>query len=329
MIAHAIQSFLQYLRTPAVRSVEEFGDAIEEEIAFHVTERTRDYMAQGMSEDEAQRAAHAKFGNPSRVAAECHAAAIGAPVLWHRLHLALTTALTAAVMTIGFTSRSTGAAQNAIVQNLPSGIASMLDNDWTGSITGQIVDEQKQPIQQARVLVTVKTWPDGSYFQRAYTATTDANGGFLIQCVYPVNERYEVQIAAVAPGRALKSSYHGECRGVLEPVRLELPPASGLVLNIQSDEGTILTGVEVIPTSRVQTDGASHQVYFDSAQSLVQTTDNHGSVQLPYFQPGDTASLLLRTTNGDWQPYEVDVPTSGNIVTIRISSIPENHSREI
>ena len=86
MIAHAFKSLLEYLRAPAARSAEKLGDAIEEEIAFHLAERTREYLAQGMPEDEARSAAKAKFGNASQVATECHAADIDVPVFWHRLH---------------------------------------------------------------------------------------------------------------------------------------------------------------------------------------------------------------------------------------------------
>ena len=77
MSVTAVKTFFQYLHTPAARSAEEFGDAIQQEIAFHIAERAQAYQADGMSEEDAARAALERFGDASRVAAECHRAAVG------------------------------------------------------------------------------------------------------------------------------------------------------------------------------------------------------------------------------------------------------------
>ncbi len=88
-MANLTKSFLQYLRTPVARSAEEFGDAIEDEIAFHIEQRTQDYIATGMPADDVKLAALKKFGDASCVAKECHAAAVGDLAVWHRMHLRL------------------------------------------------------------------------------------------------------------------------------------------------------------------------------------------------------------------------------------------------
>ncbi len=319
MIRRVLKAFIGYLRTPVAQSAEEFGDAIEEEIAFHVEARTREYIKNGMPEKDASRAALKRFGDTSQVAAECHAAAIGGLILWHRLHLTMTATLAVALGWLWFASAQTIEDQPELASPLPPGIASMLDNDWTGDVTGQILDEQGRPIEEAHVLVVVKTWPDQSYFQRAYAGVSDRHGKFVIQDVHPVNERYEVQIAAVAKGRALKSSYHSATAGTLEPVVLELPPSSGFAVQVESEQGVKLTDVEVLPHGRVEASGTEHFVYFDSAQSLVSRTDDDGRAELPYFQPGDTANFLLRASKGEWKSHDVKVPAVGEIVTIRIS----------
>ena len=329
MVAHALKTLLRYLTSPAARSAVEFGDAIEEEIAFHIRERTREGMADGMSEEAARRAAHVRFGSASRVAAECHAASLGGLAVWHRLHLAMTVALTVAVGVLWFTAPWTGEDPTARVSQLPPGIASMLDNDWTGDISGRILDERRRPIDAAHVLVVVKTWPDQSYFQRAYTAITDTEGRFLIENVHPVNEHYEVQIAAVAEDRVLKSSYHRRAVGTLDPVVFELRPSSRFSLQVETEQGGTLAGVEVLPQGRVEADGAEHLVYFDSAQFLVRRTDVDGRVELPYFRPGDTANVLLRAPKGDWESREIIVPAASEVATVRASVGEERHSEEL
>lgn len=328
MIGHAFKTLLSYLRAPARRTAEEFGDAIEEEIAFHVAERTREYVAQGLPEDEAKRQALARFGDASRVAAECHTASISGLVVWHRFHLAATAALTVAVALLWFKAFGPSHDGRLSLSQLPPGIASMLDNDWTGDIAGRILDERQQPLADAHVLVVVKTWPDGSYFQRAYSAVSDIDGRFRIDDVHPVNERFEVQIAAIAENRVLKSSYHSRTLGTLEPVVLELPPSSAFMLQVESNTGAALSGIEVLPHRRIETSGARHLVYFDSAQALRRQTDGAGRVLLSYFQPGEKGTVLIRTSPEDWESRDFTVPRAGETVTIHVTLKTENEAEE-
>ena len=315
MIGPMLRALRDYLRTPAARSAEQLGDAIEEEIAFHIAARAQELMDRGLPEAEAYCAARQKFGDPSRVAAECHEAALGGLIVWHRLHLAVTASLAAVVGWLCLTLfRTDGHAPSS---PLPPGIASMLAHDWTGDVAGQIRDEAGRPLQDAQVLVVVKTWPDHSYFQRAYLAVTTRDGRFLIQDVHPLNERYEVQVAAVANGRVLKSSYHSAAAGELDPVVMELAPSSGLAVQVESEQGTRLPDVEVLPQRRIEAGGTEHLVYFDSAQSLVRRTDDRGRAELPYFRSGDTANFLVRTAQGEWKSHAVKVPDAGEVVTIR------------
>lgn len=315
MIGPILKALRDYLRTPAARSAAELGDAIEEEIAFHIAARARELMDRGLPEAEAYQAARRKFGDPSRVAAECHQAAVGGLIVWHRLHLAVTASLALVVGWLCLTMFRTDS--HSASPRLPPGIASMLAHDWTGDVTGQIRDEAGHPVPDAQVLVVVKTWPDHSYFQRAYLAVTTPDGQFRIPDVHPLNERYEVQVAALASGRVLKSSYHTAAAGELEPVVLELAPSSGLAVQVESEQGTRLPDVEVLPQRRIEAGGAEHLVYFDSAQSLVRRTDDHGRAELPYFRSGDTANVLVRMGQGEWKSLAVKVPDGGEVVTIR------------
>jgi hypothetical protein len=212
MIEHTLKSLYRYLRAPAARSAEQFGDEIEEEISFHIAQRISEYTAGGMSEQDARRKALERFGNASRYAAECHLATVKGLATWHRLHLAVTVGLVAAVAWLWLRSRDSSAGSLTELAPLPPGIASMLDNDWTGDVQGRLVDERGHPIPSAHVLVVVKTWPDQSYFQRAYTAISGPDGRFLIENVHPMNEQYEVQIAAVAENRVLCSPWSSSCR---------------------------------------------------------------------------------------------------------------------
>lgn len=327
MFSHALKTLIQYLRAPATRSAEEFGDAIEEEITFHLASRTQEYMTGGMSADGARRAALKRFGDATRVAVECQAAEVRRLATWHRLHLAITTLLFISVGVFCLTSMRPEGGRLALSQ-LPPGIVSLLDNDWSGDVTGRILDERGRPIDAAHVLVVVKTWPDHSYFQRAYAVVTGPDGQFLIEDVHSVTEPFAVQIAVVAEKRVLKSAYHRRTAGQLKPLVFELPPSTGLALRVEAEGGgERLAGVEVLPHVRVESSGAEHLVYFDSAQPIVRQTNDEGRVELPYFQPGDKVSVMLRMPQGEWESRDIIVPAAGKIATIRASR-GEEHIRE-
>lgn len=327
-VLRAFRSFLEYLRMPVARSAAQFSDEIEQEIAFHIAERAQEYIAQGMSEDAAHRAARARFGDPARVAAECHVAAIGIPVLWHRAHLALTVVLMIVASGLWWTSTRSAAEPHLAAKSLPRSVASFLDHDWSGDIRGTVLDEQGNPISDAQVLVVVKTWPDGSYFQRPYEARSDAHGRFLIENVYPVDELYEVQITALAGTGALQSSYFENCRGELEPLSIELTRSVGFAVQVESREGNLLSSIEVLPTMRLDTKGTEHPVYFDNAKSLMKRTDLSGRVVFPYFDRGDLATVLIRSSGGKWHRRELFVPAASDVVKIRVSVNDKNEIEE-
>jgi putative ABC transport system permease protein len=44
---------------------------VDDELAYHLESREREYVARGLSPDEAREAARRKFGNPAAVAATC------------------------------------------------------------------------------------------------------------------------------------------------------------------------------------------------------------------------------------------------------------------
>jgi hypothetical protein len=319
MVGRFFNSLYRYLLAPAARTAEQFGDEIEEELSFHIAERTSEYLSSGLSEVGARRKALERFGDTSRYAVECHLATVGELATWHRLHLAATIALAALAGFLWFRATPSAGIPAKLAQ-LPPGIESMLDNDWTGDVRGRIVDDQGQPISGAHVLVVVKTWPDQSYFQRAYTRITGPDGQFLVEDVHPINERYAVQVAAIADNRVLKSSYRQHSRGPMESLEFELQASSGFRLKIEDEHGNTLSGVEVLPHGRVAAGGEEHIVYFDSAQPIVRVTDIHGRVDLPYFDPGDTATVMLRVPNREWETRDVLVPANGQDATVRASS---------
>ena len=61
-----------FSRGPAARPFQPAPEAeVDDELKFHLEQRVRDYIARGMTPDEARAAAHERFGNVSEVREEC------------------------------------------------------------------------------------------------------------------------------------------------------------------------------------------------------------------------------------------------------------------
>ena len=324
MVTRCLNAVRDYLSTsPPATDV---GADIRDELEFHLAERTDELIAAGQSENDARQAALARFGNPEQIAVECYAAGQAGGAIWHRLHLGLTAALVATVAVLFWQLFNS---QTATATALPPPIASMIDNDWAGDVTGVVLDDHDQPIAGADVLVVVKTWPDQSYFQRSYPAKTNRNGEFRIDDVYPLNDDYEVQIAAVSEGRLLTSQYFARQSGGMKPVSFRLATSGYFAVRLQSESGMPIAGVEVFPHRRSARDGREHHVYFDSAKPIIQRTNQAGMVELPGYHPGEYGVLYVRAPHHDWETYPVTVPALGEVVTIPIRHRLSQDSEEI
>jgi len=322
MITRYLNAVRDYLTSPTVRDA---GADIRDELEFHLAEQVDELVAAGMSESGARQMALERFGNPEQIAVECYAAGHGSSILWRRLHLAVTAALVAIVAGLGWLTFN---GQTATARTLPPPIASMIDNNWAGDVTGRVLDNHDRPIANADVLVVVKTWPDQSYFQRAYNATTDQQGAFRIDDVYPLNEEYEVQVTAMADHRVLESRYFAQQAGELSPVGFQLAPSGFFAVRAVSESGIALAGVEVFPHQRIARNGPEHSVYFDSAEPVIRQTDAAGLVELPWYKPGEEAVLYLRAPNQEWGTHTVTVPELGHVVAIPVSIDTRQHSQE-
>ncbi len=145
------------------------------------------------------------------------------------------------------------------------------------------------------------------------------DGRFRIDDVYPSNDRFAVQATAVADHRELKSTYQQQDGGELAALEFDLPRSPDFDLQVEAEAGDALAGIEILPHGRVEATGAEHVVYFDSARPIVRRTDRNGRVQLPYYQPGDRATVLLRGPNGEWESRDLVVPPAGQVATIHVS----------
>lgn len=85
------------------RSEAEIEREIAEEIAFHLEQRTRELVEQGMAEGEARIEAERRFGSPERVRAQCRSVQLGERIMLQRVNFVLNLVLAAALAGLGWT----------------------------------------------------------------------------------------------------------------------------------------------------------------------------------------------------------------------------------
>ena len=275
------------------------SDSIRDEITFHLTETAARQAELGVSADEARCSAAERFGDVTGVIRECAADSAETHSRWHRRHLALTSLLIVGAAALG--------AWSYRAVNAPPWIGD-------GDLAGQVVDEMGKPIAGAHVLAVVKTWPQQAFRQLAYTAITGADGMYRIENVYPLDEKYEVQIAVLADERLLQSNYSEDCSGEHSPIDFTLRSTTPLAVRFESPSGQPMVGVHVFPFARIDANGERHGVYFCSAAPIVRESNAEGRVALPYFAPGDRAALYVRQATGEWETHDASINDSGEVV---------------
>jgi hypothetical protein len=320
MLRDLIRALISYLRTPPViRSAQAKSD-LREEIEFHLTSSVQDQMADGSNPQTSQQLALQRFGDVTAVVRDCCDVSISREVFWHRMHKGTTFALIIAVGFLVYRSRTSPEITAPSPDRLAMTAAGYSLAATSGNIKGSVVAENGQPVKAAHVLAVVKTWPPNGYRQQSYMATSQSDGTFVFEHVYPPGQKYEVQIAAIAEGRLLQSEYISMTTGILPPVQFELNASTPLALRFESDNGQPIEGVSVFPFQRVDRGGNLHMVYFDSADPIVRESSASGKVAMPHFLSGEQATVFVRFPDGEWQTRELVVPAGNNVVVLKPAS---------
>ncbi|MFH1299766.1 MAG: carboxypeptidase-like regulatory domain-containing protein [Planctomycetota bacterium] len=309
MLRNWFRTLFSYLRLPLIAHADREMQDIREEIAFHLSASAEENRDAGMDQRQSQQAALEQFGDVHSVVQDCCHVSLSRHVFWHRIHQILTLILICAVGSLWFYTRNKPTANSDLSALAPSGYSIA---ETRGKIRGTVVTDRGKPVNAAHVLAVVKTWPPNGFRQNSYTATTRADGTFLIENAYPPEQDYEVQIAAIAEGHLLQSEYISMRQGTLEPFRFLLKETSPFVLRFESRDGTPIAGVSAFPFERVEQNGNQHCVYFCSAKPIVQKSNRSGTISMPHFLPGEQFTVYVRFPDSDWQTRQLVIPEGKN-----------------
>jgi hypothetical protein len=300
------------------------GQDIDEELMFHLRSLVDEELAKGTSFDAAWCAAQDRFGSLPHYAGACRDITLEDRLMWQRFSIAGFVVLGMLVGWLALEVRTLRQGQvSLLAANLAKSAAMeklvQKPSDERHAITGQVLDQNGQPIDSARLLVILKTWPNDRYRQDDFSTITDERGRFRLPNLVPSQGQYAILVAAVKSGYALTSNYHlqpeGEHRSV-DPVTLHCERASPITLILRDDQGRPAAHARVAPSSRQAADGTSHLIYFQNCAAVQTASDADGRVHLGCFQRGDMAQIYLQLPGKDWQSCAFAIPKEGDTVEV-------------
>jgi hypothetical protein len=311
---------------------------VHEELMFHFRELVHEKLAAGATFDTAWNQAEQQFGSVSRYENECQSILVERRVTW-RIVGALVV-----LLLIAFGLLSTQSVQLrsdlrqfredlAALRTAQSRLLNKSD-PWVheqkqpshNDLIGVVCDMKKRPLPEADVLVILKTWPYGDYRQEDFATTTDSDGRFVLPKLVPSSGRYAVQVAAVKDGYALHSFYYLRETAFehVQPVSLQLEPASQLTLLVRDHHGEPVSNVKVVPMAREPRTGDRHQIYFQGSEPVRRSTDAEGRVSFGCFVTGDTVEVAVQMPGGDWNVHSFDVFDDDFVVDLASTSVVVN-----
>jgi erythromycin esterase len=169
----------------------------------------------------------------------------------------------------------------------------------TSGLSGTVADADGKPVEGARTLLILKSWPGGRYQQAPYETVTGTDGTYAFN-VGNVADQQEAYLVTIAKdGLALQSNYVIKKKGdSIAGIDFQMKPAMKKVIVIRDAAGKPLAGTKIVPSKRVDADGGEHLIFPIAARSLMKPTDDAGRIEVPYFVSGDLASLMVVTATG-------------------------------
>ncbi|HEX4146522.1 MAG TPA: TIGR03067 domain-containing protein [Pirellulales bacterium] len=304
-------------------------DEIDEELMFHLRALVDDYLAKGMPADDAWSAAQRRFGSLRRYAVECQSVEPWRRRMWPAAGLAAVGVLTLLVAWLSVEVRALRE-QQAVLREAAgkNGDAPAVPRD---ALAGKVLDDEGNPIAGARLMVILKTWPDGQYRQQDFFASSDSDGGFNLPQLVPRGREHAVQVAVFKQGYALASTYQLKENGeqpAVDPIVFRLPKAEPVTLVVNDESGQPVANARVAPAGRKSADGVEHLVYFQASRPVQATVDGRGRLELDCFRRGDEAQLFVQVADQEWKQRTVHIPREGNTVELAAVETTEGGTTE-
>lgn len=308
--------------------------AIDEELMFHLRALLDDQVAQGVSPDEAWNRAQERFGSLRHYSDTCRREARGEQTLWRACvvaGMALIVGLGAWLLVelrdlrrqqaVWHAAAESAAIEAAARHAQPQATEMTVEPRTNRDVVGTVLDHNGNPLAEAKLLVILKTWPNGRFQQQDFAAESDAQGNFRLTGLIPERGQYAVLVSAVKNGFALASKYdvvEEDAVSNQESIKLVLEEAVPVTLVVQDEAGRPIPNARIAPASRHSSAGEEHLIYWMASTPVQTLSDATGRVELDCFRQDDQAEIYLQLPGHDWEERAFRVVEKDEIV---ISSV--------
>jgi hypothetical protein len=306
---------------------------IDEELLFHLRSRVEDNKAAGMNEDEAWDDARRRLGSYRSSVEECHEIRTAG---WKRLGAAIAAAalllFALGWITTDWRTKALAAQQTVITEQLGVLTTAVSQTAVAGTTLAAsesedlvtLVTRSGKPVQNANVLLILKTWPNDRYRQEPFHAKTDSEGKATFEQLIPEKGQFAVHVAVFHEGSALTSAYHlFKATGKrnlkdIKPLKVSLAAGQKMKFRLKDEQGNVLANAHVVPFSRQAGKAEPHLVYMDAAGPVTVSSNTDGEVNFSYFARGDDVKLVVTPVGRPATEAECTIPTTGDVVDVTV-----------
>ena len=190
------------------------------------------------------------------------------------------------------------------------------------SIAAIVKDKDGNPITNAKILISHKTWPNRRFRMDNYAGTTTDKGTYELPGVYSSDGRNGILISVLADGYVMESQYVSTDGEELEPFEFQLDTANSKKIRFEDSKGRPMKNARVLPVNRKDKGGNEHLVYPASAGKFSLKTDSDGTIEIGLFDDNDEVEFMVNS-QGQMERTKVTIGDSDTqTVTVKKKLTP-------
>lgn len=300
------------------RSMAAIQNEILSEIDFHIDTLTDELVGQGWAPDDAKLEAEKRFGNRTKISEHCRSIQTG-PMIWLTraslvgllcaglvigwltyLLLHLRTQNEILAMTLELTTRSmTQASPLAVMANPEANVPSSApmiatsQQNQTETLKGKITDAEGNPLENAKVVLIHKSWPNRKFQMENDVTKTDKDGNYVFEDLYSSGGMNEFLVTVFAEAYEMQSEYVSiKAKKKAKSIDFKLKAAKTITFQVIGEDKKPLADTDVSLMKR-KTGKKEYMLYPISVSDAKMTTDSEGKIRISFLNENDLAGFVV------------------------------------
>ncbi len=316
--------FSKWSSRPRGERITEAKNDIDEELNFHMESIVQEKIKQGKSKEVAEQEAVKQFGSIQSYSDQCLIIELEKSVAKNHYLTAGLLCLALVTGFLGLEFYNLKNTQSRILNNLTSQKQETQnpDNDHH-RLNGSVKTEQGEPINNANLLIILKTWPENRFRQQNFHLKSNELGEFQFKFQTPQDGQYAVHVTAYKDGYGFKSEYKIKEKNDLKPIKkfqFNLPQSSPFTIQVLEQNGSPIKDFCMYPSSRKTSSGEDHIIYHQASEPIQLNSNENGKIPIRLFTKGEMVNFRIRIPGKDWQEQKVEIPQKGNLISLILNS---------